>query len=77
MMRAARPAAFGVAPQGTQYSMRTRWVGLIAMRGLCHCRCSGGRAEKAGSSERGPIAKRDRAKNGGDDRRSAGAMAGV
>ena len=24
MIRAARPAAFGVAPQGTQYSMRTR-----------------------------------------------------
>jgi len=26
MIFAARPAAFGVAPQGTQYSMRTTWV---------------------------------------------------
>jgi hypothetical protein len=24
-IRAARPAAFGRAPQGTQYSIRTRW----------------------------------------------------
>ncbi len=31
-IRATRPAAFGRAPQGTQYSIRIRWSATVAFK---------------------------------------------